>query len=152
MIKTPVTLRWARAKRILAENNLVAGTRGPSASDGEVLVPSSTQGHYKVQVHFDARGYLNAALCGCKDFLKNAAVLQDAGHDMGMDLPNWARQYAKEKYNVVTAVQSGEEHGIPLHYSGGHVVLVCKHALAAATVMTAKRMGWTVADLLALGS
>jgi len=147
MIKTPVTLRWTRAKKILATNNLVAG-------EGEVLVPSSTNGNYKVHVHFDAQGYLNGAQCTCKDFYGNAAILKDAGAVEARDInvPAWAQRRAREKYNVVTAVQNGEEHGIPLHYSGGHVTLVCKHILAAATVVTAKNMGWTVADLLALGN
>ena len=144
MIKTPVTLRWNRAKQILATHNLVAGDI--------VFVPSSTQGNYKVQVHFDARGYLSSAQCTCKDFVGWAAILHDAGFGIpqGLTLPAWARQRAHAKHNVVTAVQNHEESGVPLHYSGGHVVLVCKHILAAATTVTAARMRWSVSDLLAL--
>lgn len=144
MIKTPVTLRWRRAKQILAEHNLAAGP------DGAVYVPSSTEGNYKVHVHFDARGYLDGTQCTCKDWLKNAKVLQDAKHEAAprLTLPSWV----KAKYNVVAAVQNHEEHGLPLHYSGGHVVLICKHALAAAAAVTAQRMGWPVEELLALGN
>jgi len=144
MIKTPVTLRWARAKQILATHNLVAGDI--------VFVPSSTQGNYKVQVHFDAKGYLDGATCTCKDFLGWAAILHDAKHEAAprISVPAWAQQRAYTKHNVVAAVQNHEESGVPLHYSGGHVVLVCKHILAAATTVTAAHMRWPVSELLAL--